>query len=549
MFSLLLLLFVSCKTKSNIIKNTLFESKRAYIYEEFWHFKDILKDSVPGISLDIAYDLIKRKKGVATIVAVIDTELDISHEDLKNRIWINEDEIPNNGIDDDNNGYVDDIHGWNYVGSTEKDNIPYGFYEYVRIINNFDSIYRDVIHLSDIEKSQRESFKKYQKAFEAYHFKLESTRANVKRYEMVKQRYLNAKKITNQYISDILNTSQLQLDSLKNIISNSDHKKAIQRFNDFKKYGVTESWIDNKIKFQQEIINYKLNFHFKERYLINDDPNDLYDFPYGNNNIQGTTGISHSTKVSSVIAATRNDTLAEGINDKVKIMPLSISVSASEHDKDIALAIRYAVDNGAKVINMSIGKNFSLYPEWVYEALKYAEKHDVLVVTSSGNDGSNLDKVNNFPNDAIGGKEFINNFLKVGNTSYRVDSMFVYSSSNYGKKEVDIFAPGTKITCINRWKKISDTGTSLSSAVVSGIASLLFSYYPNLTAVEVKKIIMESGVSYDMMVLKPYPNGEKRDPKKVPFSSLSKSGKIVNAYNALLMAEEVSKKKKKKRKK
>ncbi len=511
-----------------------------------WHLKDIYTDSIPGISLEKAYDFLIDKKGDTIIVALIDTELDIDHKDLKNQIWINKDEIPNNSIDDDNNGYIDDIHGWNYVGTTEKDSIPYGHYEFVRVINRFDSIFRDVTSLNDIDKSQIENFKKYQKAYEAYHFRLKLAKKNLERYKKGKQRYLKSKKITSQYIENPTDKSQQKIDSLINVVSNEKHKKEIQRLSNFKKYGISEKWLDNKIKFYTYYINYKFNFKFKERYLTNDDPNNLNDFPYGNNDIQGTQLISHSTKVSSIIAATRNDTLVEGINDMVKIMPLSISVSASEHDKDIALAIRYAVDNGAKIINMSIGKNFSLYPEWVYDALKYAEKHNVLVVKSSGNEGYNLDKTSDYPNDAIDSDEFVNNFIKVGNTSNRVDSTLVDGSSNYGKKEVDIFAPGTNITCLNRWRVTEDTGTSLSSAIVSGVASLILSYYPNLTAAEVKEIILQSGTSIDLMVLKPYPNGEKRDPNKVPFSSLSKSGKIVNAYNALLMAEKVSKKKKRK---
>jgi cell wall-associated protease len=178
-----------------------------------------------------------------------------------------------------------------------------------------------------------------------------------------------------------------------------------------------------------------------------------------------------------------------------------------------------------------------MYPLWVNEAIKYAENNDVLIITSSGNNGLNIDENDDFPTDNLLGVETVKNFIKIGNTSQNIDSTLVFSSSNYGKKNVDIFAPGTKIPCLSRSDKVTDTGTSLSCAVVSGIASLLFSYYPELTVAEVKQIILESGVSYDLMVLKPYPRGEKRDPNKVSFSSLSKSGKIVNAYNALLLAE------------
>ncbi|WP_162200462.1 S8 family serine peptidase [Kordia jejudonensis] len=511
-----------------------------------WHFKDIYTDSIPGISLEKAYEFLKGKKSEKVIVAVIDTELNIDHEDLKNQIWTNKDEVPNNNIDDDNNGYIDDIHGWNYVGSTEGNSRSkyYGHFEYVRIIKKYDSLFKNIVSVKEVHENRKREFVLYQKAYIAYNKRLKKAETNLEDHIVAKKRFIFGEKVLTKYLPESEEPYNIsQLDSLKQKLKDQDEIEKLDRLIHYKKHKNTLRSINNRISLYRETIDYQLNFDFDERSLTNDNTNDLNDAPYGNNKIQGFQVFSHSTKISSVIAATRNDTLVEGINDKVQLMPLSISVAGNEHDKDIALAIRYAVDNGARVINMSIGKNFSLHPEWVYEALAYAEKHDVLVVTSSGNDGYNLDKKNNYPNDAIDGKEFLKNFIKVGNTSYKVDSILVDNSSNYGKKEVDIFAPGTKIPCLNRLRMTTDTGTSLSSAVVSGMASLLFSYYPNLTASEVKQIIMESGVSYDIMVLKPYANGEKRDPNKVPFSSLSKSGKIVNAYNALLLAEKVSKKK------
>jgi subtilisin family serine protease len=288
------------------------------------------------------------------------------------------------------------------------------------------------------------------------------------------------------------------------------------------------------------------NFNHDDRPLIKDNTNNINDYPYGNNDVQGTQLISHATQIASIIAAQReNDIGIDGINDLVKIMPLSIAAVGDDFDKDIALAIRYAVDNGAKIINMSLGKEFSMYQEWVNVAIRYAQDKNVLIVTSAGNNGLNIDKNDDFPTDNVNGVEIAQNFIKVGNTSKNLNSKLIFSSSNYGKKNVDIFAPGTRISCLTRFNKTIDIGTSLSSAVVSGVASLIFSYYTNLTVQEVKNIILESGTSYELMVLKPYADGEKRDPNKVPFSSLSKSGKIVNAYNALLMAEEVSKKKRK----
>ncbi|WP_162200463.1 S8 family serine peptidase [Kordia jejudonensis] len=509
-----------------------------------WHFKDIYTDSIPGISLYKAYDFLKDKKATKIIVAVIDTELNIDHEDLKNQIWTNKDEVPNNNIDDDNNGYIDDIHGWNYVGTKKEDNLPYTSYEYVRILRKYIPLFNKYNSISDVPKKDFENFKLYQKAYLAYNFEVEKRKSEITRFKRIEGRFLKAKSIAKKYFPKENYTSST-LDSLKLTISDADEKESISKLAYYTKYNIDEKWVDNRINFEKFKLNTVLNLAYDDRSLTNDNPNDLNDFPYGNNNVQGIYRIDHATQIASVIAATRNNNIGiNGINDNVQLMPLSIAVVGNEFDKDIALAIRYAVDNGAKVINMSLGKTFSMYPEWVNEAIKYAEDHNVLIVTSSGNNGWNIDKYDDFPTDNINGVETVKNFIKVGNTSQNIDSTLVFSSSNYGKKNVDIFAPGSRITCLSRSGKITDTGTSLSSAVVSGMASLLFSYYPNLTASEVKQIIMESGVSYDFMVLKPYAKGEKRDPNKVPFSSLSKSGKIVNAYNALLMAEEFSNKKK-----
>ncbi|WP_430409320.1 S8 family serine peptidase [Kordia sp.] len=496
-----------------------------------------------GINLEKAYNFLKNKKGDTIIIAVIDTELDIAQEDLKNQIWINKDEIPNNNIDDDDNGYIDDVHGWNYVGSKKSDKVPYTSYEYVRILKKYKPLFDEYNSLLEVPKKYAKNFKLYQKAYARYNSEVEGKESEMARFKRIEKRYIDAKAVAQKYFPKEEYTTA-KLDSLKSILTDEAEQKLISNFAYYTEYNIDENWVENRINFEKFKLNTLLNLDYNDRYLTNDDANDLNDFPYGNNNVQGIYAISHATQIASLIAAKRNNnTGIDGINDKVKIMPLSIAVVGNEFDKDIALAIRYAVDNGAKVINMSFGKEFSMYPEWVNEALKYAESNNVLVVTSSGNNGLNIDKNDDFPTDNLNGHEIVKNFIKVGNTSQKMDSTLVFSSSNYGKENVDIYAPGTKIPCLSRSEKVIDTGTSLSSAVVSGIASLLFSYYPNLSASEVKEIILASGTSIDLMVLKPYAIGAKRDPNKVPFSSLSKSGKIVNAYNALLLAEQVSKNK------
>ena len=293
------------------------------------------------------------------------------------------------------------------------------------------------------------------------------------------------------------------------------------------------------------VINKNLNLEYNERISIGDNPN-ILEKGYGNNKISNTiegvrTIQDHNTMVSGVIAANRNNNIGiKGILD-VKVMPINISPSGDEHDKDIAMAVRYAVDNGAKIINMSFGKEFSMHKDWVSDAFKYAEEHNVIMVHSAGNESINIDKEPNYPNDLDYDdiSEICNNFIVVGSTTQNIGDKFVSNFSNYGKQNVDLFAPGEDIYTTgagNIYKK--DSGTSFSAPMVCGTAALMWTYYPKLTAKEVKQIIMESGTTYDFEVLLPG-----TDNKKVPFSELSKSGKVLNVYNAMKLAEKVSKNK------
>ena len=211
--------------------------------------------------------------------------------------------------------------------------------------------------------------------------------------------------------------------------------------------------------------------------------------------------------------------------------------NGDEYDKDVALAIRYAVDNGASVINTSFGKYYSPHTSWVREAIAYAGSKNVLIVNAAGNDAQDLDVKDVFPNDALGvGPEVSDNFISIGAISPKYGSGIVSDFSNYGKVNVDLFAPGSDIYSAvpqNEYKK--NSGTSMASPAVAGVAALIRSYYPNLTAAQVKQILMDSGLPIKTRVVV---GGDTNNIKA--FSELSKSGKIVNAYNALLLAEKMS---------
>ena len=504
-----------------------------------WQHKDILYDSIPGLSLDMSYKkLLNKKIGDTVIVAVIDTRLDINHEEIKKFIWVNKDEIPNNGIDDDNNGYIDDVNGWNFLASKDGVNIKRLNYSYIRLLRKYKTQFENktVDQISEKDLKKYYQFKKAEKELEkqltivndniSYLDSLDNNRVIV--FNKLKKIFPD-KTISN----DFLNNLSVKDTILKQLIKDYNYNLSLKDF------------ITNKTKEQHRSLEIFLNIEYDEDNLFKDDGNDINDINYGNNDVSGDIDFfSHSTQVTGVIIADRNNNKGiKGIINTAKIMPVCIAPSGDERDKDIALGIRYAVDNGASIINITFTKEYPLHNEWVVSALKHAAKNDVLVVSSSGNDYTDLDNESSYPNDAYDDHiEYVDNFIKVGASWFKLNETLVPSFSNYGAKEVDIFAPGKYIytTLPNNKYKHTD-GTSMSAPMVAGVAALIRSYYPNLTAAEVKQIIMESGVSYDIMVNKPSTSKEK---ELVPFSSLSKSGKIVNAYNALLVAEEVSKNKK-----
>ncbi len=311
-----------------------------------------------------------------------------------------------------------------------------------------------------------------------------------------------------------------------------------------------ENTMEKMLETEREIdsiVNRNLNLNFNDRKIIGDNPNVL-EKGYGCGNVsitkKGFKNLQgHCTKVAGIIGANRKNNIGiKGFSDDIKIMPLNISYSGDENDKDIAMAIYYAVDNGAKVINMSFGKDFSANQQLVSDAFKYAEKHNVLLVHSAGNERFNADENHYYPSDNHfdGKAEICNNFINVGSTSANLDHTFVSAFSNYGKQNVDLFAPGQKIYTTAKGNEYGeDSGTSLAGPMVSGTAALIWSYYPKLTAVEIKQIIIESGTSYAVEVIVP---GTKD--KKIPFSELSKSGKVLNVYNAMKLAEKLSEQKK-----
>ncbi len=500
-----------------------------------WHFKDLNIDTIPGISLNRTYDsLIINKKGKEIIVAVIDMEVDLKHENLKNVIWINNKEIEGNNLDDDKNGYIDDIYGWNFLGNRQGENNLFVNYEYTRILKKFNSKFKDKAS-DEISSIDSIDFKIYKLAQNYYNNRMQFAVEDTVYANMISKSVFDSKKALKVYFKNE-NYTLKDLDSLKKVYPKNEelHTNILKRSN-FIKYGFTTDYVnDYKLK-AFERINKLLNLDYNDRVIQNDNINDINDSSYGSKAIGKNTYIfNHGTKMAGIIANI-------GLKNEIKIMPISISAFGDEHDKDIALAIKYAVDNGAKIINMSFSKEFSLHYEWVANAIKYAEKKNVLIIKAASNDGINLDlkPYLHFPNDHdyYSDIEIVNNFLTIGATSSSLDENLKLSYSNYGKKEVDIFAPGENIyTYLPNQKFTNESGgTSSAAAITSGMAALIFSYYPKLKAMEVKEIILNSGIEYNIEIKTPT---EQDKNNTVPFNKLSKSGKIVNLYNAFLMANE-----------
>ena len=489
-----------------------------------WPHRDLLSSGYPGISLEKAYNALKGRKAQTVIVGVVDSGVDINHEDLKSIIWTNPKEIPNNGIDDDKNGYVDDVHGWNFLGEINQENL-----EYVRILKKGNT--------NDPDYKRAEE--KYDKEFKDATEKIElysQIRERIAQSDALIQKHLGKKEYTAEDL-DTIDTSSLQLlgavRGMKYLLGNDvTVKETIEELSD-------------GIKHYEERLKYGLNKEFNPRAVLKDNPDDINDKIYGNNNVVGPTaeGALHGTHVAGIIAAVRHNNIGiDGVADHVRIMPVRTVPDGDEYDKDVALALRYAIDNGAKVINTSFGKEFSPHKEWVYDALKYAAEKDVLIVNAAGNDTKNVDVQLTFPDDNINGKEFTDTMITIGALNYEYNENLVASFSNYGKNNVDLFSPGVQIYATvpeNKYKFLD--GTSMAAPEVAGVAALIRAYFPKLKAREVKQILMESGLTPTVKEVLVGGRGEEGEAKRMLFSELSKSGKIVNAYNAIILAAQRSK--------
>lgn len=516
-----------------------------------WHLQDPSAAGAWGISLDKAYEFVKGKKSKTVIVAVLDGGIDTAQEDLKEILWRNPKEIAGNGKDDDKNGYVDDVNGWNFLGGKDGKSVTKTSLERDRVYYAYRSKYEGKpIDKATLSKEELYQYEMWSKAKEEL-FKGESLSSlelvfmrkaytNLLKADSILQGAMRKPVFTGKELEQFaaptekIKMSQMAMLDLMQAnnmtdITNKDFMDGFKQYLDLE-----QDKADAKEKAPPA---YREN-------IVKDNYSDFDDRYYGNGNLYVPNNLSsmHGTHVAGIIAAQRNNKKGmDGVADNVKIMSVRVVPDGDEYDKDVALGIRYAVDNGAQVINMSFGKYFSPEKKWVDEAVKYAESKGVLLISAAGNENFNADSMIHFPNNILLDGTVAKNWITVGASSDmtipQVHDGVPYNSivayfSNYGKS-VDVFAPGMNIySTVPENGYENQQGTSMASPVVAGIAALILEYYPNLSAEQVKYCIEKSAIvpPSSLKVIKPGTD------KETAITELAKTGGIVNAYEALKLA-------------
>ncbi|MFK8139018.1 MAG: S8 family serine peptidase [Bdellovibrionales bacterium] len=501
-------------------------------------------DDEEGTSSDWAivdFELSHKKQ---IIVAVIDSGVDHNHEDLKDVMWNNPGETgldengndkSSNGIDDDENGYVDDIYGWNFIGGADGAHIDKETLEMTREVVRFKKRIAAGDVLNDQEKKYFEVVKKAVEDEKEYaSSRLEKyipIQADIDKNMNVLKTKLGQEDFSLEALEAIDSTDSEVINAKEELI------KVVKRWGSVAR-------IQRALDYFNDILNYYVNEDFDPRTkIVGDNPDDFSDVNYGNNDVIGPDA-GHGTHVAGIIAASRdNDLGINGVAANVRIMALRAVPNGDERDKDIALAIRYAADNGANIINMSFGKDFSPDKVEVDKAFLYAAEKGVLIMNAAGNDNRNVDKKQSFPNKYLSEKFHesleIPSFMSIGASSRLKNLMLPASFSNYGKKGVDLFAPGHQILSTTPGNKYDVySGTSMACPAAAGVAALVWSQFPEMTAEQLKDLLNYTSRKYDGFKVR-LPGAETFD-LPVMFSGLSKTGGVIDAHAAIGLAKELS---------
>jgi len=494
-----------------------------------WHLKSVEDDEkTAGIAANRAYELVKNREAKPVIIAILDSGIDTTHEDLKAALWVNEDEIPDNGIDDDGNGFIDDIHGWNFLGG-DSATVNYENLEVVRLYRSLknkrslgETLSEEEVDL--LAKYKQETIREQQKA---------------------KQQYENAMQLVEFYsfsdatMQQYFGKSRYTLAEVKSAMPETDIEEAAIDFltTVFKDTIDASELIDYAA---EKTIRYKYNTNidYNPRNIVGDDPANRSDSIYGNNDLMGLES-SHGTHVAGIAAAIRNNGIGiDGVAPNVKIMVVRTVPLGDEYDKDVANAILYAVRNGAQVINMSFGKNYSPNREFVSRAIAVAESKGVIMVHGAGNDAANKDVVLNYPKNERGKESPF--WFEIGSHTNELGKTYPSDFSNYGENTIDLFAPGTDIysTIPVTNTYAFKSGTSMAAPVVTGAIGFLLSYFPELQTADIKKILEDTANDYsELKVYMPFIGAD--NGSKAKFKTLCAGGKSLNleATTKLLLNE------------
>lgn len=484
-----------------------------------WHLQDAANDAMHGASVTRAYRevLAGREPVREVVVAVIDGGVDTAHVDLRANLWRNEDERAGNGVDDDGNGYVDDVYGWNFIGGAQED-VHWDTFEVTRLYAqctgegttarpaNCEEIVADY----EERRTQAEQL-------------------------LVQLRQISANlEIALPMLRGALGNDTLTVEAVQALRPTSpDVGQARAFYLALANAGITPKDVEEGLEAYETQLEYNLDPGFDPRAIVGDEYGNVAERVYGNADVMGPDA-DHGTHVAGIIAAVRgNDVGIDGIAPAVRIMTLRAVPDGDERDKDVANAIRYAADNGAHIINMSFGKSHSPQKGAVDEAVKYAESKGVLLIHAAGNDGEDLAVAQNFPNRMYADGSSAANWIEVGASSWKAADSLAAPFSNYGSAQVDLFAPGVDILSTMPGDAFeAQDGTSMAAPVVTGVAALLMAYHPQLTAADVKRILLETATPHrERTVLRPGAG----DP--VQFGTLSVTGGVVNALEALRMAD------------
>lgn len=494
-----------------------------------WHTKDAA-DGYYGVGSEKALELLKGRKPSKVRVAIIDSGVDVEHEDLKANIWVNKGEIPDNGIDDDGNGYVDDIYGWNFMGNAKGVNLVHANLEMTRIYRKLAPRFEKVENAKTVAKADKADYARFVEVKGKIEEKLAEARGQFTQLSAFVSMFNKADSIATIQLGEGYTLEQLKGWNAQD--SDQMYKgllAGVLADPNFDKKGLMKyyEYFDHQLK-------YHYNPQYDDRAVIGDDYENTSQRIYGNEQVWFEQA-DHGTHVAGIVGAVRGNGIGmDGIAPNVELMILRAVPNGDEFDKDIANAIRYAADNGAQIINMSFGKGYSPHTEAVHAAIRHAEEKGVLMVHAAGNDGTNIDKTPNYPHPRYSfQKQPCSTWLTVGASTHSGDDKFIAVFSNYGKKEVDLFAPGARIWSTKPGSTYEfEDGTSMAAPVVSGVAALLKAYFPQITAVQLRDLLVSTSRTYPKLKVLA-PDADYNPTKLVNMSKISVTGGVVNAYDAV----------------